>query len=65
MAKETLTNMFCTFIIVLRREKLEYVLNTSVPAQSAIGCTAKKSSGTTSTKKMSLMYKVSWLRNLR
>jgi gag-polypeptide of LTR copia-type len=38
MAKETLTNSFRALAIVLRREKLEYVLNTSIPAQLAIGC---------------------------
>jgi gag-polypeptide of LTR copia-type len=42
MAKETLTNTFRTFTIVLRREKLEYVLNTPIPTQPAIGCTANE-----------------------
>jgi gag-polypeptide of LTR copia-type len=42
MAKETLTNIFRTFTIVLRREKLEYVLNTPVPVQSATCCSAKE-----------------------
>jgi gag-polypeptide of LTR copia-type len=34
--------MFRILTFVLRREKLEYVLNTSIPAQSATGCTAKE-----------------------
>jgi gag-polypeptide of LTR copia-type len=38
MAKETLTNSFCALTIVLRREKLEYVLNTPISAQSATSC---------------------------
>jgi gag-polypeptide of LTR copia-type len=42
MAKETLTNIFHTFTIVLRREKLEYVLNTPIPAQPATCCTTNE-----------------------
>jgi gag-polypeptide of LTR copia-type len=34
--------MFRTFTIVLRCEKLKYVINTPIPAQSAIGCTTKE-----------------------
>jgi gag-polypeptide of LTR copia-type len=34
--------MFRTFTIVLRPEKLEYVLNTSIPTQPAISCTIKE-----------------------
>jgi hypothetical protein len=37
MAKETLTNLFRTLTIVLRREKLEYVLNTLILVQPTIG----------------------------
>jgi hypothetical protein len=36
MTKETLTNLFCALTIVLRREKLKYVLNTPIPAQPVI-----------------------------
>jgi hypothetical protein len=36
MTKETLTNLFCALTIVLRREKLNYVLNTPIPAQPVI-----------------------------
>jgi hypothetical protein len=42
MAKETLTNMFCVLTIILRHEKLEYVLNTPIPAQPAVGCTTNE-----------------------
>jgi gag-polypeptide of LTR copia-type len=42
MAKETLTNTFCALIIILRHEKLEYVLNTLILAQPAVGCTANE-----------------------
>jgi gag-polypeptide of LTR copia-type len=42
MAKETLTNMFRALTIILRHEKLEYVLNTPIPAQPAVGCTANE-----------------------
>jgi gag-polypeptide of LTR copia-type len=42
MAKETLTNTFCALTIILRYEKLEYVLNTPIPAQPAVGCTANE-----------------------
>jgi hypothetical protein len=42
MAKETLTNLFRALTIVLRREKLEYVLNTPIPAQPATGCIAEE-----------------------
>jgi hypothetical protein len=42
MTKETLTNMFYTFTIVLKHEKLKYVLNTPISAQPAIGCTTKE-----------------------
>ena len=38
MAKETLTNTFRA--LILRHEKLEYVLNTPISAQPAVGCTA-------------------------
>jgi gag-polypeptide of LTR copia-type len=42
MAKETLTNMLCALTIILRHEKLEYVLNTLIPAQPVVGCTANE-----------------------
>jgi hypothetical protein len=42
MAKETLINMFCALTIILRHEKLKYVLNTPIPAQPAVGCTANE-----------------------
>jgi hypothetical protein len=42
MAKETLTNTFCALTIILRHEKLEYVLNTTIPAQSTVGCTTNE-----------------------
>jgi gag-polypeptide of LTR copia-type len=42
MAKETLTNTFRALTIILRHEKLEYVLNTLIPAQPAVGCTANE-----------------------
>ena len=40
MAKETLTNTFRA--LILRHEKLEYVLNTPISAQPAVGCTANE-----------------------
>jgi gag-polypeptide of LTR copia-type len=42
MVKETLTNMFRTLTIILRREKLEYVLNTPILVQPSTGCTAEE-----------------------
>jgi gag-polypeptide of LTR copia-type len=42
MTKETLSHAFRTLTIVLRCEKLEYVLNTPIPAQPVTGCTAKE-----------------------
>jgi gag-polypeptide of LTR copia-type len=42
MAKETLTNTFRALIIILRHEKLEYVLNTPIPTQPAVGCTTNE-----------------------
>jgi hypothetical protein len=42
MAKETLTNTFCALTIILRHEKLEYVLNTPIPAQPAVDCTTNE-----------------------
>jgi hypothetical protein len=42
MAKETLTNTFRALTIILRHEKLEYVLNTLIPTQPAVGCTANE-----------------------
>jgi gag-polypeptide of LTR copia-type len=42
MAKETLTNTFCALTIILRHKKLEYVLNTPIPAQPAVGCTTNE-----------------------
>jgi hypothetical protein len=42
MAKETLTNTLCALTIILRHEKLEYVLNTPIPVQPAVGCTTNE-----------------------
>jgi gag-polypeptide of LTR copia-type len=42
MIKETLTNSFHALTIILRREKLEYILNTSIPAHPATGCIAEE-----------------------
>jgi gag-polypeptide of LTR copia-type len=42
MTKETLTNTFRVLTIILRHEKLEYVLNTPIPAQLAVGCTTNE-----------------------
>jgi gag-polypeptide of LTR copia-type len=42
MTKETLTNTFYALTIILRHEKLEYVLNTPIPAQPVVGCTANE-----------------------
>jgi gag-polypeptide of LTR copia-type len=42
MTKETLINSLCALTIVLTREKLEYVINTPIPTQSATGCTTEK-----------------------
>jgi hypothetical protein len=42
MTKKTLTNMFRALTIILRYEKLEYVLNTPIPAQPAVGCTTNE-----------------------
>jgi hypothetical protein len=42
MTKETLTNMFRALTIILRHEKLEYILNTPIPAQPAVGCTTNE-----------------------
>jgi gag-polypeptide of LTR copia-type len=42
MAKKTLTDTFCALTIILRHEKLEYVLNTPIPAQPAVDCTTNE-----------------------
>jgi hypothetical protein len=42
MAKETLTNSFRALTIVLRREKLEYIINTPISTQPATGCIAEE-----------------------
>jgi hypothetical protein len=42
MAKETLTNTFRVLTIILGHEKLEYVLNTLIPTQPAVGCTSNE-----------------------
>jgi hypothetical protein len=42
MAKKSLTNSICALTIVLRREKLEYVLNTPILVQPATGCIAEE-----------------------
>jgi hypothetical protein len=42
MAKETLTNTLCALTIILRHEKLKYVLNTPIPVQPAVGCTTNE-----------------------
>jgi hypothetical protein len=42
MAKETLTNTLCALTIILRHEKLKYILNTPIPAQPVICCTTNE-----------------------